>query len=455
MQVDGGARRSLLERKMCVVMTGLQLHGRLVSGQSNKNVGTWLASRFEDLGPTYIKIGQFIASRRDVYGREFSSAFESMRDSVRPVSPTEAEAMFGESSIDMSAFRSIEYNALATASIAQVHRAQLADGRRVVIKVIRPHVREEMSEDMEFLTRVADMLVSAARFVRVSSGQLNTLRQLRTSINDIASYLDEELDLLREADNLAAFTTLYPESHPAVRVPQLVQHQCRHDAIVMEEVQSQSVALAKSPDVAKRLVRVFVEQLVMHGLLHGDPHAGNIGIDTSGRFVLYDFGSVVRITRRDIQLIKDLIVALMAGDSRSAAEALRDLGAEVFDEDALGRYLVLYRRYLRDLDVAALVAAAERQGREDDTSDLPVMLPGHISRIARSFALLEGVCKSIDPKFNYVDAFGSSSTLLDGTTALLLDSDYLRHRGTRDLAKALDALSAAERSMVAQWVKFD
>ena len=452
MQAEGAARRTLIERKVRVVMTGLQLHGRLASGQSHKRVGAWLANRFEDLGPTYIKIGQFIASRRDVYGREFSSAFESMRDNVRPVSPSQAEAMLSESSIDLSAFRSIEYEALATASIAQVHRAQLADGGRVVIKVLRPHVREEMSEDMAFLTRVADLLVAAARAVRVSSGQLNTLRQLRTSISDIASYLDEELDLSREARNLAAFTALYPESHPAVRVPQLISRQCRHDAIVMEEVPSQSVALARGPEVARRLVRVFVEQLVTHGLLHGDPHAGNIGIDPSGRFVLYDFGSVVRITRQDIQLIKDLIVALMAGDAASAATALRDLGAEVFDEAALGRYLVLYRRYLRDLDVAALVAAAERQGREDDTHDLPVMLPGHISRIARSFALLEGVCKSIDPTFNYVDAFGSSTTtLLDGAVALLLDRDYMQHRGTRDLARALDALSAAERSMVAQW----
>lgn len=441
-------RRSVVERKIRVVLTGLQLHGRLRSGQPLKSVGSWLASRFVELGPTYIKLGQFIASRRDVYGRDFSSAFESMRDNVKPVSAVQAEEMLSCNSIDLDAFTHIEYDAVATASIAQVHRAQLAGGQRVVIKVLRPHVRDEVSDDMAFLTRLADLIMSVARMMNLSAGQLNTLRQLRTSISDMASYLEEELDLANEARNISAFMALYPESHPSVRVPQLIASQCRPDAIVMEDVRSHSVALARGPDVAKRLVRVFVEQLVTHGLLHGDPHAGNIGIDASGRFVLYDFGSVVRISRSDVQFIKDLIVALMAGDAASAATALRNLGAEVFDEPALGRYLVLYRKYLRDLDVAALVAAAERQGREDDTNDLPIMLPGHISRIARSFALLEGVCKTIDPMFNYVDAFGSSSTILDGAVALLLDRDYLHHRGFRDVAKLLETLTAAERASV-------
>ena len=324
-------------RKARVLLTGLQLHGRVASGQSPRQIGAWLADRFVELGPTYIKLGQFIASRRDVYGREFSTEFDGMRDSVRAAPAADAERMLNASGIDIARFRDIDYNAVAAASIAQVHRGTLTDGRSVVIKVLRPRVRDDVFDDMAFLTAASDLALALASALG-AGGPLNALRQLRTSVRDLAGYLEEELDLRREAANIAAFRVMYPSSHDAVRVPRLVDEACCAHAIVMEDVPSTAVscvpaghARGRGRSVAQRLMRVFIEQLIMHGLLHGDPHAGNIGVAGDGRFVLYDFGSVVRIDRQDVRYIKDLLVALLAGNNRAAAAALRGLGAEVID----------------------------------------------------------------------------------------------------------------------------
>ena len=448
-------QRDACARKARVLLTGLQLHGRLTAGQPPRQVGAWLAERLVQLGPTYIKLGQFIASRRDVYGREFASEFDGMRDSVRPVPPEEAERMIAESGLDLTRFASIDYAAAAAASMAQVHRGTLQDGRRVVVKVLRPHVRDDVFDDMAFLSALTEVALAAAWVLDAAgrAGPLNALRQMRASVSDLAGFLDEELDLSREAGNIAAFARIYPQTHGYVRVPRLVADACGPRAIVMEDLPSRGISTATGAPVAQRLMREFIEQLVSHGLLHGDPHAGNVGVAEDGRFVLYDFGSVVRLSRGDVRCIKDLLVALVGGDQRASADALRGLGADVLDEKALGRYLVLYRRYLRDLDVSALVASAERQSRDDRTTDLPVLLPGRISRIARSFALLEGVCKGIDPAFNYFDTFASTSSgslaSMGDVAALVLDDDYLRHRARRDVSEVLKSLSRSERSAMA------
>ena len=453
----GGALRSG-ERNLRVVQTAVQLRARLptlTTPGRRAEAGEWLAGRLSELGATYIKVGQFIASRSDVYGADFAAAFVGMHDRVEPVSGDDARELVSRA-IDLTRFSTVDFEATSAASIAQVHRARLADGRCVVVKVMRPRVRERVRSDMAFLRALASAALSAAEAVDDESSRL-AARQAIDTVRDLSGYLEEELDLTAEARNLQRFGRIYPPGHAEVRVPRVVREACSEDAVVMEFVPSVPVAMYGRADrsadratSARRVMIVFIRQLLSEGVVHGDPHVGNMGVDRRGRLVMYDFGSVVRLDREDVCHIKDLVASLVIGDAKRAVGVLRRMGADVIDERALEAYMGDYREYMRTLDframaasaasrmsasaaAAAAAASAASKGKAASSSavSVPIVLPGRISRIVRSFALLEGVCKEIDPGFNYFDTIAEAATRIP--IDLILDADFVLYKMRHDL----------------------
>jgi predicted unusual protein kinase regulating ubiquinone biosynthesis (AarF/ABC1/UbiB family) len=455
----GAASRTPLARNMRVAQTVVELQSRLPSLTTPTRraaTGEWLAERLEELGATYIKVGQFIASRSDVYGPEFSSAFVGMHDRVSPVRG-EASRELVSAAVDLSLFQSIEFEAGSAASIAQVHRGRLVDGRAVVVKVVRPGVRESVRADMVFLESIASALVRAADAIDLSPGTKAAARQALDTVRDLSGYLAEELDLRAEARNLDRFGRMYPPDHAEVRVPRIVKEACGPDAVVMEYVPSVAVSEmhacgttpANRAASARSIMIVFIRQLLSNGVVHGDPHVGNMGVDARGRLVMYDFGSVVRLDREDVCHLKDLVSFLVLGDTRRAVSVLRRMGADVLDERALEAYVGDYREYMRTLDFRAMAASAAARAASAASSSstssssasssppygastVPIVLPGRISRIVRSFALLEGVCKAIDPGFNYFDTIAEAATKVP--LELVFDVDYLTYKLRHDVA---------------------
>ncbi|OYV74672.1 MAG: hypothetical protein B7Z66_15660 [Chromatiales bacterium 21-64-14] len=440
------ASSTTLARNLRVAQTVVELQAKLPSLTTPARraaAGEWLAERLEGLGATYIKVGQFIASRSDVYGDDFASAFVGMHDGVAAVRGEQARDLVS-AAVDVSRFESIDYEAASAASIAQVHRGRLADGRRVVIKVVRPGVRESVRADMRFLEAIASAAVRVADAIDASPGARAGARQALDTVRDLSGYLCEELDLRAEARNLERFGAIYPPEHAEVRVPRLVREACGPDAVVMEYVPSVSVrslGRRRPPQAAaghaRRIMLVFIRQLLTSGIVHGDPHVGNMGVDYSGRLVMYDFGSVVRLDREEVCHVKDLIASLVIGDARRAVAVLRRMGADVLDEGALEAYVGDYREYMRTLDFRAMAASAAsrasavaKQGATA-ASAIPIVLPGRISRIVRSFALLEGVCKAIDPGFNYFDTIAEAATRLPLET--VFDADFVAYKLRHDI----------------------
>ena len=447
------AARAPIVRNLRVTMTAIELQAKLptlTTPARRAAAGEWLAERLEELGATYIKVGQFISSRSDVYGTDFSAAFVGMHDRVSPVTGEPARELVS-SAIDLSMFQSIDFEATSAASIAQIHRGRLKDGRRVVIKVVRPGVRDSVRSDMRFLDSIASTMVRVADAADLPQASKVAARQALDTVRDLAGYLNEELDLRAEAVNLARFGRIYPHGHEEVRVPRLVKEACGPDAVVMEYVPSISIdhlgnhREEHSPTArdrsaaARRVMLVFIRQLLSNGIVHGDPHVGNMGVDHRGRLVVYDFGSVVRLSREDICHVKDLVSSLVVGDTRRAVAVLRRMGADVLDETALEAYVGDYREYMRTLDFRAMAASAaarassvvsERGG--NTAAAMPIVLPGRISRIVRSFALLEGVCKAIDPGFNYFDTIADAATRIP--LDVIFDADYLAYKLRHDLA---------------------
>lgn len=429
------------------IMTTVQLRNKLAGRMGGgEQTQAWLVGRLKMLGPTYIKVGQFIASRRDVYSDGLAECFQSSCNRIKSVTGDDARALL-EVGVDLKKFKWIDTEGANAASIAQVHRGELLDGRRVVVKVMRPGVREDIASDMSLLIGIATAIDRIAQAVGMPPDVLLAAKQALRTANDLQRYLTEETDFTNEVKNIATFGRMYPAGHASVSVPRVISEMSSQHAIVMEDVQSSSVfdsTTASKSKLAQTIMGVFVHQLIGEGVMHGDPHAGNMGVDEKGRLVLYDFGSVIRMDPEDICHLKDFGIALFTANAESAIGVLRRMGAEILDEEAVKGYILDYREYMRTLNVQALLdATSQRRSNSMNSSmnsamnGVPIVMPTRISRILRSFTLIEGVCKALDPGFNYAMAilpvlqtFAASSS---PSPTPFFDSSYIMYRLQHDL----------------------
>jgi ubiquinone biosynthesis protein len=403
----------------------LQLRNALLN-PSKREQGAWLAERFQALGPTYVKAGQFVSSRQDVFGEEFSEPFGALRDRVRPIDRADVEAVLSRC-IDASAFRSIDYDPIASASIGQVHAAVLSNGARVVIKIKRPGIDAVIKEDIEFLTAVIDVIT------RVNGASAENRAQAMGFLRELETHLVRESDFRLEAKNAERFRAMYADD-PAVRIPATLPTLCNASVIVMEYVPCSGMdtfapdGAALRRDMANRVMDTFVSQLVYKGLVHGDPHSGNLGFDDKGRLVLYDFGSVIDITTEERQRMKEMIYQLLVGNNRAVSDTLKKLGVRVLDEGAMEAYIDLYRDYMRTIDVSTIATGAAAAGAaQGPDTPVPVQLTDTFVRLIRVYGMLEGTCKRISADFNYFD-------LLDNyIDELFFDEEFISYKIAEDV----------------------
>jgi predicted unusual protein kinase regulating ubiquinone biosynthesis (AarF/ABC1/UbiB family) len=420
-------------RNARLVDTLVRLRSPAVRHLKQGQQGAWLADRLRMLGPTYIKVGQFISSRKDIFGAEFSKPFEALRDRAPPIAEehvrTILEACQRRPLPDADRIANVTWQPMASASIGQVHRAVLGDGRQVVVKVKRPDVERTIREDMEFIGRVAELALALA------PDKVMDAEQVRSGIADLRSYVLQETDFAREASNMQRFHDMYA-SDDFVRVPAPVLALCSADVIVMEYIESSPVgaqgtgpSAAADRRLANSVMDVFVAQLVRSGLVHGDPHPGNMGLDRDGRLVLYDFGNVIEVSRQDRQHLKELIFQLLVGNDDGVVRTVQKLGVRVLDRRGVVDYIAVYRDYMRTVDAAAFAAAV------DPKVALPLQLTDSLVRLFRVYAMLEGTCKQLSPGFNYFDL------LDDYIDELFFDEEFFSFKAQEDVAAVSRALS--------------
>ena len=390
-----GRKMDLLRRRAAVagVLAELPARALLARGDPGR-LGAWLAERVVHLGPAFVKAGQFVSTRRDLFGDGFSAPFAVLRDRVRA---EPAAALLRTPSLGRllaaRELRDFEPEPLATASVGQVHGARLRDGRRVVLKVRRPGVEQAVADDVALLRA----LLAAATAATGRQEQEEAAR-LRDGLRDLEAGLAHELDFRREAAAMRRFRAQRSRLGLRVRVPRVHAELCSADLLVMERVDSVRLTSGRArAGLAGELMELFVRQVARGGVVHGDPHPGNLGLDADGRLVLYDFGSVVALSRRERARLRALVWALVLDDPEAAARGLTRLGARVLSVPGLAASIRPYREYVRTLDVARLREAASAAGRQP-----PVVLPNKLLRLTRVFGALEGVCKDLDPGFNYV-----------------------------------------------------
>ena len=262
--------------------------------------GKWIKERVQMLGPTYVKIGQFLASRPDVLGDDTNlvKGLKQLQDSVIPISWEEVQNVIN-TNIGLNTFKVIEKKPLASASIAQVHRATLRTGEQVVIKLKRPNINEEIVLDLQILEL---WLIVLSIFV---GSRNNKVVDAQNMIQDIKNSILRETDLSNEVANMQLMKEI-PNS--MFYVPKVYKEFCTSDMIVMEYVPSSKFRLEPDPKYAYMLMDVFVQQFLQNGLIHGDPHEGNIALSLNKKnIVMYDLGHVIFLDSNMRSLMKILV----------------------------------------------------------------------------------------------------------------------------------------------------
>lgn len=407
-----------LAKRVHVVSTFVELGTKVRMRVAPPKIGKWLSHRFQHLGPTYIKIGQFISSRGDIFGEDFTDQFMHLRDQVIPIAKNESKEILRRLKSQHSFIQDIEEHPLASASIGQVHKAKDIKGNDILLKVRRPDIKETIRNDIAFLR----FLFGVASFVSVQNID-NTI----TLLDEFEAFLTQEIDFNRERRNLAKFYTLYmPEfGKELLTVPRLIKcvDNGADDVIMMEYIHNTGFDAYKGDreELAKNIMRLFIRQFVQYGFLHGDPHKGNIGITDSNKIVLYDYGNIITINENERNIFKELIYMMVIGNKYGVVKLLGKLGVTVTDKEAVYEYVDRYVEYMKTIDIKVF------DGLQSRNDKLPLHLSGKIIRIIRVYGILEGVCKELDPSFNYF------KLLDDKLTDMVLDANFLDYKVRKDI----------------------
>ncbi len=285
---------------------------------------------FQELGPTYIKLGQIVSSGEGIFPPELVGEFRQLRDKVPP-EPFGVVREIVESDLGRplaEVFREFATEPLAAASIAQVHRAELVTGEPVVVKVQRPDIATLVRRDLAIMSYLAPFLVGRI--------PIAVLANPPALIELFAETIVEELDFRLEAENMLDIASVLaasdqraivvPRPHPRLVTPRILVME-RLDGFAWDDVAGMRAAGIKTEEVLRAGVVSFLEGAMLYGVFHGDLHGGNLLVQPDGRVALLDFGITGRLVEERRVAFLRLVMGGTLNDVRAQVQALRDLGA--------------------------------------------------------------------------------------------------------------------------------
>lgn len=374
------------------------------------------ARMLEELGPTFVKLGQILSTRSDILPREFTDELSKLQDQVPPFPFDEVQAQIEE---DLGApladlFDDFDEKPLASASMAQVHTAVL-DGEPVVVKVLRPGIHEQVRADASILVLLAQLLETLV--MEASQYRVGSLAQ------EFEEGLRGELDFSREAANLKTFRA-FNEGREGVHVPFLVEERSSRRVLTMERIFGQRITVladrddpAESARVVERLVSLGYDHFFVDGMFHADPHPGNVLITDDGDIAFIDFGLVGRVSRATQDRLLMVLIAISLRDADTLARLLVRVG-DVDQRIQLGAFrdaiARLLDRYL-DLSLKDVNASAALVDLLDLASTFGVRTPREFALLSKASVAMDGIIRALHPDLN------PSSTMIERSRSLLLE----------------------------------
>ena len=407
-------REDKKEKKRAAQMLGvLAKHNFYANGLTPEELRTTL----EDLGPTYVKIGQIMSSRVDLLPESYCQELEKLRQNVKPLDPAISRAVIEAETgkkID-EIYREFRDEPIGAASIGQVHYGVLLDGTKVVTKVQRPLIADMMQKDFDLLKGLGGLLGGGD-----SDSSDGEAMDLVTIIEEFEKVTKEELDFRIEAENTKFFKEVVLDDGK-VTCPTVIEELTTERILTMTFVDGCSVGkiekLAEQgtdPMQAGRdILESYLHQVFDAGIFHADPHQGNIMV-SGGKVHWIDFGMVGEITEADMNAMQNLIVGLLRGDTDAMADGVLAIGtgSAATDRNKLKEDLEAFSaKYmnvssLSDIDFSALL------GEVCDLADKHhIVMPGRFTMLVRSFLTIEGVMEQLCPELNLFDII--SEKLMD------------------------------------------
>jgi ubiquinone biosynthesis protein len=357
----------------------------------------------ERLGPPFVKLGQALSLRRDLLPDDIVAALQGLQDHVAAFPGADAR-----SEIERELARPIEevfsefdQTPFAAASIAQVHRARLRDGREVIIKVRRPGIRREIDRDMRLLVsvlRVCGLVVpTVKKYDAVSlAHEIWTRMQIETDLHQEALNVRRFVEGLRDQ-----LTVLVPDVEEALCTEAVLVQAFSHGRRIDDPV-----LRSEGPRLARALVDLYLHQFFVMGVFHGDPHPGNLFVLADGRLCFHDFGVVGQLTPPLRRRLATFILALSNQDGEWLFDAASDLGVlspsvnRRFARESIGAILAEYAgRPLSDWSLGDILVRIMRLGR-----GAGVALPTNLAILARAALLVEQVLRQLDRSLTVIDA---------------------------------------------------
>jgi len=359
--------------------------------QNKSDLGRWTRDQLLDLGPTFVKLGQIVSTRGDLYPPEFTKQLESLQDEVPPVEYDTVQKI-----VNIGLFDEFDPIPFKSASIGQVHKAKLKNGQEVIVKVKRPNIYDIMKSDTDNIRDIVRLLERLG---------FDTGNSSEYVLNESIEYLLSESDYQSEIENAIRFRKNM-KNIKWVKVPKVYKEFCTNDTIVMEYVESEKLTELTNPRINKKkiceaLINSYVIQTMDKGFFHADPHPGNLGFSSCGKLVFYDFGLIINISDELRDGFKQLFTCIINKDTKGIVQVLVSLGIIIPTTSDLSDIEVFFDSilsYLETLDASnfvndeiALQLAAEK----------PFVVPSSFIYLAKSFSLIEGICIRLDPDFNY------------------------------------------------------
>jgi predicted unusual protein kinase regulating ubiquinone biosynthesis (AarF/ABC1/UbiB family) len=395
---------------------------RKVDSETRRRRARALLDSMLTLGPTFIKLGQLLSTRPDVLPPEYVEEFEDLQDNVPPAPWAGAKQVLEEDLGPVEErFADFDTDAISGASLGQVYTATV-DGQDVAVKIRRPGVEELVEADLRVIRFSLPILMQFVDEARSFS--------LETLADEFDKTIREEMDYERERRMLEDIKSNFADD-PTIRIPAVLESHSTGRVLTMEYVPGTKINRIDDLDslgvdrtaLARRLQEAYLQMLIVDGTFHADPHPGNLAVQDDGTLVFYDFGMSGRVdefvqgkivqfygavARQDIDDILDTLIELGTLSPDADRQLMSDI-MELAIQDARGENIEQYR-------VNQIVSQVE-----DTIYEFPLRLPPNLALVLRVATVVEGVCVTLDPEFDFIDV----------ATGYLREHGFIE-RGVRD-----------------------